>query len=94
MLANKAAITRKCLKLNDSKNIGKLVICIRSTALTTLNISANGKALGTVKSNPDNKYASLEVPLGDSWKGTIESLIVEFLADKNTSIEMDWIRIQ
>ncbi len=93
LLAANASISRSGLKLDASKNQGKLAIRLRSTAAVKLSVSANGKELGTAKSAGDNKFATLNVKLGDGWKGTIESLQITCTAAKGTSVEVDWIRV-
>ena len=46
MLAESANISRNGLKLDTSKNKGKLAMRMRATAKTELTVAANGKKIG------------------------------------------------
>ncbi|MFT5409671.1 MAG: N-sulfoglucosamine sulfohydrolase, partial [Verrucomicrobiales bacterium] len=94
LLAASASISRKGLKLGTGRNQGKLAIRVRSTTATDLEVSANGKSLGSAKSSGNNQFADLEIPLGAAWAGTIETMQIKFAGSKATTIEIDWIRVR
>jgi hypothetical protein len=94
LLTGKASISRDGLKLDAAKNAGKLALRLRSTAKAELTVSANGKALGNASVAGTNEYATAEIPLGGAWAGTIESLKIDWAAEKGTTVEIDWIRVQ
>jgi N-sulfoglucosamine sulfohydrolase len=94
LLSANASISRSGLKLDAAKNQGKLAIRLRTTAATKLSVSANGKVLGTTSSAGNNQFATVKIPLGATWAGTIESLQITWSAPKSTTVEIDWIRIQ
>lgn len=94
MLAESASISRKGLKLDASKNKGKLAIRMRATAKTELTVAANGKEIGKAVCAGNNEFAAATVPLGASWSGTIESLTISLAAPKGTTVEVDWIRVE
>jgi len=93
LLADNALIRRNGLKLDARKNRGKLALRLRSTAATKLSVFANQKAIGSADSIGDNQFATVEIPLGSAWTGTIETLQINWSAPKGTTLEVDWIRI-
>jgi hypothetical protein len=58
-----------------------------------LKVEANGEALGSAGFSKNELFTTIEIPLGESWTGTIESLQLSFSAPKGTTIEVDWIRV-
>lgn len=94
LLTGIASMSRGGLKIDARKNKGKLALRLRSSSATELKVEANGKALGSARFAKNDQFATIKIPLGDLWTGTIESLQLSFSAPKDTTIEIDWIRVQ
>lgn len=94
LLTGSASILRGGLKIDAGKNQGKLALRLRSSGATELKVETNGRALGSAGFAKNREFSVIEIPLGESWTGTIESLQLSFSAPKDTTIEIDWIRIQ
>ncbi|MEN8772633.1 MAG: sulfatase [Akkermansiaceae bacterium] len=94
LLTGSASILRGGLKIDAGKNQGKLALRLRSSGATELKAETNGRALGSAGFAKNREFSVIEIPLGESWTGTIESLQLSFSAPKDTTIEIDWIRIQ
>ncbi|MCP3693020.1 MAG: sulfatase-like hydrolase/transferase, partial [Planctomycetaceae bacterium] len=94
LLSGKAALVRKGLKLDTSKNQGMLVLRMRSSSDAQVNISANGKTVGKARVAAGKDYTDYRVPLTDnSWSGTVNSMKLEFAGKPGTTVTIDWIRV-
>lgn len=93
LLSEKASLTREGLKLEAQKNQGKFALSIRSSAPTKLQLEANGAIIGSSSTSKGSEFSTIKIPLKESWKGIIESIQLNLSAPKNTTIEIDWIRI-
>ena len=77
-----------------SKNQGSLVIRMRSSADTQVNLSANGKNVGKTKVAAGKDYTNYRVPLTDKpWSGTVNSMKLDFAGKPGTTVAIDWIRV-
>ena len=94
LLSGKASLVRKGLKLDTSKNQGSLVIRMRSSNDTQVNVSANGKTLGKTRVAAGKDYTDYRVSLkNNSWTGTVNSMKLDFAGKQGTTIAIDWIRV-
>lgn len=94
LLTGNASLVRDGLKLDTAKNIGSLVICIRSNADTRVAVSANGKKLGGVNVVAGADYNDYRLPLKEGvWKGVIKDLKLDFTAKNGATVAIDWIRV-
>ena len=72
---NLAALGRKGLKLDTGKNQGSLVIRMRSSSDTQVNVWANGKNVGKTTIAAGKDYSDYRLPLKETtWTGTINNL--------------------
>jgi hypothetical protein len=94
LLTEVASISRDGLKIDAGKNKGKFALRLRSSGATELKVVANGEALGSTEFSKNEQFTTIEIPLGDSWTGIIKSLQLSFSAPKDSTIEVDWIRVQ
>ena len=93
LLTGSGSISRDGLKIDAGKNKGKLALRLRSSGATELKVVANAEALGSAGFPKNDQFTTIEIPLGESWTGTIKSLQLSFSAPKGTTIEVDWIRV-
>jgi hypothetical protein len=95
LLSGRATLVREGLKLDVAKNQGNLVLRMRVSSDTKVTASANGKRLGEVEVAAGTEYVEYRLPLRQpAWRGTIESLKLEFASDKGTTVGIDWIRVR
>ncbi|MEO2022325.1 MAG: sulfatase [Pirellulaceae bacterium] len=94
LLSGKASLVRKGLKLDTGRNQGSLVIRMRSSSDTEVNVSANGKNVGKTTVAAGKDYTDYRMPLKDnSWQGTINNLKIDFASQQGTTVAIDWIRV-
>lgn len=94
LIAEKASLKRRGLKLDSSRNQGDLVLRIRSSASAEIQFSANGKIIASSKVSGTDEFSDLNFALGANWAGAIKDLTLVFKAPVGTKIEIDWMRIK
>jgi hypothetical protein len=91
------AIERKGLDVEATRNDRSLVISVRSSEDLHVQVSANGRKLGAEqKVTAGESFTSLRLSLANepAWKGTIASLKLNFRAEKEALIEIDFISVE
>ena len=93
-MSGKAALVRKGLKLDTGKNQGSLVIRMRSSSETQVNIWANGKSVGKTTVAAGKDYTDYRLLLKETaWTGTINNLKIDFSSQRGTTVAIDSIRV-
>lgn len=92
----KGSILREGLRVKASHNDKNLVVKLRLSQQTRLQVLANGKPLTKArKVSAGNGFVTLSIPLTTkNWQGTIESLKLDFKAKQETFIEIDSIVVE
>ena len=94
MPADKAAIKRKGLKLNTSKNQGSFVVRIKCNGDLGLAFTANGKEVGRANVKAGEDFMMASIKLTNAWQGEVKDIAISFQAAKGTKVVLDWIRVQ
>ena len=95
LLTGKTSLVRDGLTLDCAKNRGALKVRLRCSDRTRLVFSANGKELGHTRVDKGANFSEPRVALNpDVWNGTIKDLKIGIEAQKGTTVEIDWIRVE
>ncbi|MFK7770394.1 MAG: sulfatase-like hydrolase/transferase [Mariniblastus sp.] len=91
--SGRVTLTRVGLNLLPAKNKGTIKIQMRCKKPTEVKFFANEKQVGKLSLKSSDEFRAVEVGEFDSRESAINSLRVEFSGTANSTVEIDWIKI-
>lgn len=91
----KGAIRRKGLKITASEKDKALMIKARTSHVLKITAFANNKEIGVGNVKGDNEFSTVRILLNSlNWSGPINTLSLTFEGQKDTDIEVDFIKVE
>ena len=91
----KGSIIREGLNLQLNPKDSAILLKLKSQNSLKINLYANGKRISSAKSLDIDGFQTIAIPLKNkNWKGTLQSLEVQFSGSDFSFIEIDFIRLE